>query len=296
MHPTHPLEQAVLATLIYADLFDYPLTADEIFRYLICLQTLRPLPTPNSCAVAISDLLSSNQIIYQLPFYALPHRHSLFSLRYRRQIISQTKLKHSQPLIDRLGKLPSIQGIFLTGALAMANSDQNDDLDLLIITRPYSLWTTRFCLNLGLDLLGRRRRPRQITAPDRLCLNLFLDTTSLTIPSPQRNLYTAHEIVQAKPLIAKNHLHSQFLIANAWIKSYLPNFPLPPNQTSFFSPPPAPKPPVLEALMYRFQATLMRPNRTRETISLHSAFFHPRPTGQQILAAFNSAVKSTSPL
>src|SRR4051812_11762998 len=48
------LERAIVHTLAYADVFDYPLTADEIHRYLIDAQASRG---------TIRGLLSDNQFI-----------------------------------------------------------------------------------------------------------------------------------------------------------------------------------------------------------------------------------------
>jgi hypothetical protein len=283
-------EQAVLKTLVYADLFNYPLTRAEIHRYLIS-----PPNTPGvfqANTPGVENLVKQKRISTLQNYYFLPGRQSLISLRQFRQQISQAKLKRAQSLANLLAKIPTIQGIFLTGALAMNNADESDDLDFLIITQTNTLWTTRLFTNLFADVFRLRRRPGQ-TEPhvsDKICLNLWLDETALSLPKTKRNLYTAHEIAQVKPLVSKNHTHEKFLSANSWINRYLPNVKLPNHKIHLHSSFLIPHSSITEHLTYKLQLAYMKRKMTRESVSPHSAFFHPRPTEKNILNRYNKQI------
>jgi len=257
---------AILKTLAYADIFDYPLTRPEIYRWAI-------------------GKFSTSSLPRQLYFF-LPHRQHLVAIRYRRHRASLVKLKLARKVGEWLKLIPTIKLVAVTGALAMNNSDQPDDIDLMIVTAPHTLWLTRPLVILFLEIFGLRRRPtsRYNLVANRFCLNLWLDTTSLSVPKPYRNLYTAHEVSQVKPLWDRGDTYHQFLFANSWINHYLPNITLPkvkkliPGYWSLIG--------LLNQLAFRLQLWYMRPHLTRERVSLHAAFFHPRDTAKQVMRQY----------
>ena len=78
---------------------------------------------------------------------------------------------------------------------------------------------------LPILLLPQLRQPHQrFLVSDKICLNLWLDETALSLPRNQRNLYTAHEVVQVKPILDRDYTYLKFIIANLWLKNYLPNW------------------------------------------------------------------------
>lgn len=272
-------EQAVLKTLVYADVFDYPLTKTEIKKWLIWEHP----STPPSIDSALKAFPKTNH------YYHLKSRQSILSIRRQRQRFSQLKWQLARRASRCLKLIPFIKLIAVTGALTMNNSDQNDDIDLIIVTSPNRLWLTRIFSVLLLELLHLRRRPQDRHTANKICLNLFLDEFSLKLPPSQRHLYTAHEICQIKPLFDKGNTYQKFLNANPWVKNYLPNaLKIPQLKPSSFK---QTNSPLLETLAYKFQLYYMRKKRTREHIAPHSAFFHPRPTSQIILKKYHQKLK-----
>lgn len=201
-----PIELAIAKTLAYSDIFDYPLTAAELHRFLI------------------SPRKTAKKNLPRQQYYYLPGRKNLISLRKKRYRFSQLKLKQIQPLVNLLKIIPSIRLVAVTGALAMNNADEFDDIDLMIITKANRLWLTRLITLLILEISGSRRRFGQVIINNKICPNLWLDETTLTIPPHLRNLYTAHEIAQIKPLFDRFETYQQFVSANLWVKHYLANW------------------------------------------------------------------------
>jgi len=266
--------QAILKTLAYADVFNYPLTKTQLNRWLIWPSSSSP---PSN--------LNLRSIPQTSSYYHLKHRQPIVKLRRQNQRFSQLKLTLAKKAVHFLKLIPSIKLIAITGALTMNNSGQHDDIDLMIITQTHRLWLTRLFSIFLLEFLHLRRRPKAKILTNKICLNLFLDESILKLPASQRNLYTAHEVCQIKPLVNRGHTYQKFLAANSWVKNYLPHALKIPTIKP--SPKPSSPPPPLETLAYNLQLKYMHKKRTRERIQPHSAFFHPRPTSQIVLKKYH---------
>lgn len=214
------IELAVLNTLCYHDLFDYPLTQSEISKFLIRNSKL----TRRRADREIQSLIKKKVVQKKNGFYFLAGRGEIMTIRRRRQKISQKKLANAQSISRWLRRLPTIKLIAITGAVAIGNAKENDDLDFLIITAANRLWLTRFFVLLLTEFLGKRRRPTDINVRDKACLNVLLDENYLTLPQSKRNLFTAHEICQMQVLNQKDNFHQRFLDANPWLVKFLPNW------------------------------------------------------------------------
>ena len=211
------LKKAVLSTLAYADIFDYPLKKEEIWRFL--LSDIR------------YQILDVSKGLKELPevsqknnFYFLKEREHLVLLRKKRERWSKEKLKIAQKVANWLKIIPTIKMVAVTGALAMENSNENDDIDLLIITSKSRLWLTRFLTVILLELVANRRHPADKEVKDKICLNMFLDEGHLEVPKKEQDLFSSHEVCQLKVLWDKNGIYQKFLKANLWSKKFLPNW------------------------------------------------------------------------
>jgi len=211
------LKKAVLSTLAYADIFDYPLKKEEIWRFL--LSDIR------------YQILDVSKGLKELPevsqknnFYFLKEREHLVLLRKKRERWSRKKLKIAKQVARCLKLIPTIKMVAVTGALAMENSNENDDIDLLIITSKSRLWLTRFLTVILLELVANRRHPADKEVKDKICLNMFLDEGHLEVPKKEQDLFSAHEVCQLKVLWDKNVIYQKFLKANLWSKKYLANW------------------------------------------------------------------------
>ena len=91
----------------------------------------------------------------------------------------------------------------VTGGLAMENAKIDDDIDLYCVTDNGTLWITRLLVTIFVSLMGVRRTPRAKNMKDTFCLNMFTTTDSMRIPKDERDLFSAHEVVQMVPLWEK---------------------------------------------------------------------------------------------
>jgi hypothetical protein len=207
---------AILQTLAYADIFNYPLTLAELHQFLIS----HKIDSQNLEKV----LKNLRKISSREGYFFLKGKDENIYLRKKRKKWSQRKWLLARKVATWLKLIPWIKMVAVTGNLAMDNAGQDDDIDFLIITTKKRLWLTRLLTNFLVELIANRRRPSDKEVKDKICLNMFLDENNLKIPIKEQSLFTAHEICQLKPLWVKNQLYRRFIQENLWLQKFLPNW------------------------------------------------------------------------
>jgi predicted nucleotidyltransferase len=263
------ISQAIIQTLKYSDYFDFPLTQAELTTRLI-----RAKATNKDLSSILDNLVNNQQIIRSKKYYALVGREALFTLRDQRKQISQVKRKLAEKYASSLARVPGVIAIYLTGSLAVNNSTADDDIDFMVITRDGWLWRTRLLLTLLSEFRGIRRQPGGKSANNKLCLNLYLSESTLSIPPGKRSLYTAYELIQAQPLFDPANTRTRLLQDNSWLTAYLPNYNFPSGKNQATKDIVSINP--LEDLAYKLQRLYMSKKLTTEYITKKAAFFHPR--------------------
>ena len=205
------LEKSILATLVYYDVLDQPMTGWEVFRYLQKSKTLKL----NKILDILENSSGLNKFINQKNgFYFLKGRESIIKQRIERQIIADRKWKKARRIIRLLQVIPYIRMVAVSGSLAMSNTKEESDIDLLIVTKASRVWTCRALTTLCLHLIGQRRHGN--LTKDRFCLNHYITDSSLEIPG--QSLYNAQTYAHLVPIL-ENGLYQKFQEANQWINS-----------------------------------------------------------------------------
>jgi hypothetical protein len=294
------IPQAIISSLCYADVFSYPLTFDELFKFLIAPKSIPKSVLNKELALVIrSGKIGSREVVlanHKKPtkLYFLSGHSKIVNLRINRQKISAKKAKIAQRVGEWLKIIPTIDAIFVTGALAMNNCRYDDDIDFMIITKKNSLWITRIIITIILTFTGFKRpfKANRHKANNKICTNLYLDNSELGLSAMSQNLYTAHEVVQAKPLWTRRETAERFLTTNSWVRNFLPHTPLV-NRKLTTTPMVAN---ILVAtinqLSFQLQRIYMHSKITSERVTLHTAFFHPRKTAIIIDHAFQARLTS----
>lgn len=203
------VEEAVLRTLLYADIFDYPLKPIEIHHYLMEYTTA---PETVLAALETSPWLA-DRITRVNGYVTLKDRATLGPLRDERQRRSAALWPYARRWAYAVGCLPFVRMVGLTGALAVNNSPANDDIDLLIVTAPGRVWLAR-ALAVGLVYLARWLDGVV------LCPNYVLAQTALA--QDKRDLFTAHDLAQMVPIVGFP-VYAELRAANRWAAHYLPH-------------------------------------------------------------------------
>ena len=120
---------------------------------------------------------------------------------------------------------------------------------------------------------------------------MLIDEESLKLETTRQNLYTAHEIVQLKPLFNRKNTYEKFVNANKWILEYLPNgIDRIKNQESRIK---EIKHPlfIFERLAKIVQILYMKKHRTSEIVRDHFLAFHPFDYKDFVLKEYNKRLK-----
>lgn len=270
-----PAEEAVLITLAYSDIFSFPLTKDELWKYLISKKKIS--------RDAFNDSLKTlkSYIVSKSGFFCLKNREEIIQNRLATIPEVTRKLQKARLIAERLSLLSSVLFIGITGGLAVGNAAKHDDIDLVIITKKRTLFITRFLILLMLESIGVRRSRNQKNAADTICVNLLFDETALGWFTDRKDVYTAREISQISPLFERDMAYQNFLKANIWIQDFLPNSSYSANEfvknpsvivtrvtglisNAFF-----------ESLARFLQMSWMRKHQTSEIVSKQVLAFHP---------------------
>lgn len=217
------IKDNILATLAYYDVQDFPLKSEEIERYLMRLRPDEQLPVASrsleNILACLNELVAAGVVFRKNEYYYLFDREYLVPLRYERWQYWRKKWSKTLRIMKWVSFLPFLPVIFASGSLALRNTNELSDLDVLIIAKQGRIWTARFLLVVLLELMGVRRRPSDLIAPDLVCPNHFIADNELHIPI--QNIYTAQLYANLVPLIVHDDILESFRKENSWLQEYL---------------------------------------------------------------------------
>lgn len=241
--------EALVATLAYGDVFDYPLTRQELIRWFL-YYPIRSVPK------GFGSHVKHEKATWQSGKWMIAKRASRW-----------------------LALVPTIQLVGVTGGLAMNNAGRDDDIDLFCIVADGTLWISRMLATILMDIIGLRRHPKDLRVANKVCLNMFMTESAMKLAKPDQDCFTAHEVLQMHPLFVREDTYKSFLRANQWVKEFLPNawrernakWPMPnaklKGSNYLFE--------IIEPSARSVQLWYMRKHRTNEIISDTVLRFHP---------------------
>ncbi|RFZ83255.1 hypothetical protein DYU05_14045 [Mucilaginibacter terrenus] len=188
-------------------MFEYPLTRQEIFRFLFYKHREEDV----SCA--IHNLVTERRI-YQLDkFYSLRNDHLIIAERRKVTMAARKFITKASARAKWLIRLPFVRGVGVSGTFHKNLWEERADADMLIITSKNRLWIARMLVNCYRLFAF----PKQENA---LQLSYYIDEQELELRD--KNLHTAVAINMLVPLEG-DITFEKFYAANAWVRSYLPN-------------------------------------------------------------------------
>ncbi len=283
-------EKSILKTLCYGAVFKYPLTKSQLWKFLIW--DIKSKPRFSSFISALDLLLKTKHIYFLNDLYFLKANPIFIKNRKKQEKIAMKKIKIAKRVSAFLSLIPTIELIGLSGKLAMEIGDKEDDIDLFIIVQKNTLWITRFLTTSFLVFLGLKRSPGKTFASDQVCMNMIIDTKNLIIPKNEQDLFSAHEVVQMRPLFYRNNCYDEFISSNSWIKKYLPNTKGDTRRLGEKEIRRKSNLDVVEKLAYKFQTWYMKKRKTTEVVRKGYVRFHPRDMRNWILPQYHKNISS----
>ncbi|OQP63033.1 hypothetical protein [Niastella populi] len=205
--PVYP-EQSIIKVLAYFDIFNYPLTQEEIYNFLD-----KPLEMEVVMAT-LFQLVEDKRIFLLGRFFSLQADTALCTRRIIGNHKAETMLKTAYRVGGFLYQFPFVRGVGISGSLSKNFAGHDTDIDFFIITRANRLWIARTLMHLFKKLTF-------ITGHQHLyCMNYYIDEEAMLIR--EQNIFTATELVTLLP-VCGNGTMSRFYGQNNWTTHFFPN-------------------------------------------------------------------------
>jgi hypothetical protein len=206
--PTHAQELAFLRSVIYASLFDYPLTLAQLHASLVEVRA----DAPSVAGWWRDSAFLQATVEHCEDLYFPAGRGDLLQTRIRREALSRDLLERDHRVLSLVARMPLVRMVALSGSLAHLNAERSADLDLFVITAPGRVWSVTLALLVIARLLGWRKR---------MCLNYVISERAMAIEPA--DLFSANQIIHLRPVVGHD-VFERFVNANPFVKRFYPNF------------------------------------------------------------------------
>ncbi|MBN2087736.1 hypothetical protein JW758_05295 [Candidatus Peregrinibacteria bacterium] len=170
------LKDSIIKTIKYFDLFDFPLTAEEILEYLY--EYDKPVHI-KEIKGTLKEMVEAETIEEIKEHYILKGRRNILETRKTRKFIAEKYWNRVKLYGIYMRDVPFVKMVGICNNLAYDNSSEQSDIDLFIVIKPGRMWIARFILTLVLHFYGVRRYKDKIAG--RFCLSFFVTTNELNM-------------------------------------------------------------------------------------------------------------------
>ncbi|MBS4027657.1 MAG: hypothetical protein KGZ58_03375 [Ignavibacteriales bacterium] len=200
----------VKRTLLYYNLFNYPLTSQQLFTFLPTNSL-----TFNEFYSRLQNELTNNTANEKDGFVFLSDE-AVVQKRIEKEKNAVALLRLAKFMTQIIKRFPFVRAVFLSGELSKNIASKSGDIDFMIVTEEHRLWICRTLLILFKKIF-------LFNSKKYFCVNYFIDEKHLELK--ECNIFTATEIAHLKPLF-NFKLFKEYFTANDWIKEFFPNFSL----------------------------------------------------------------------
>lgn len=203
------LNHSIIKVLVYFDIFNYPLSKDEIYYFL------DHKADKGDVVVVLNELVLMGRVFRCGEFYSLQDNTALRERRLKGNANAQSMLVIAHKVSAFLSGFPYVRGIGISGSLSKNFADENADIDFFVITKANRLWIARSFMHFFKKLTFLTGRQHWY------CMNYYVDEEALRIE--EQNIFTATELITLMPEWG-NGTMDKFFSANDWATVYYPNF------------------------------------------------------------------------
>jgi len=208
------LREAVWMTLLWFDLFDQPVSAEEVHRYLFFRKA--------KLADVRTVLDKDHRVGCTFGLYFRQGRIGITFARVKRQWHASTLWARTLAHRFIFRHAPFVRFVGVGNTLAFGWPDSASDIDLFVICDRKRLFTARLALTCITHLFSMRRHGGHIAG--RFCLSFFASPAALDLAEikiDKCDPYLAFWVATLTPVWGNTG--RQFFQKNAWIKDYFPN-------------------------------------------------------------------------
>jgi glycosyltransferase involved in cell wall biosynthesis len=190
-------EWALLATVVYADLFTSPLPLGRGLRASIGAV----FDEAEVRRLATGPALSSLLVLHPDGYLVLAGREHLVVSMPEREALTRALLDRNRALV-------------ISGGVAHKNPGKRPDVDLFVVAAAGRAYTAYSLLVLATKITGTRRT---------VCPNYLVDERELAV-AYHRDLFTANQLASALPYSGRSAYEALCGANAAWVRSFFPGF------------------------------------------------------------------------
>lgn len=212
------LVNAIIKTIRFYDLFDFPLIVEDI------QENLYKYPHPLHVAElrGTLDLMVEEGILVNLKeFYVLPGREKIIEIRKTRKFIAEKFWNRVKLYGQYMRAVPFVKMIAVCNNLAYDNPSDQSDIDLFIVVKPGRMWLARLAITMILQFYGVRRHGHHVAG--RFCLSFFVTENKLDMSELElkpEDPYLAYWVKNLTPVYGEE-MYEQFKQKNeVWLGGY----------------------------------------------------------------------------
>ena len=205
-----PTKRALMRALWYFEIFQHPLTREELYRFADC-----PGISSVELTEKLEELVADGAVFQFGAFFQTKNDFNWVRRRHEYNQRADVFMPVARRMTRLIGSFPFIRAVFVSGSLSKHCVPPDGDIDYFLITEPGRLWLARTFLVIYKKLF-------LLNSHKYFCVNYFIDTEHLEIED--KNLFTATETLTLLPLYGREWFE-KFSAANGWAKTYLPNCP-----------------------------------------------------------------------
>jgi glycosyltransferase involved in cell wall biosynthesis len=209
---------SILATVVYADIFDAPISVEEVARTCLGARLSPADVAKRVSAPPLAGLLT----VDAAGMLTLRGREHLVALRDDGIRRTAELLDRHQSVIGTLASLPFVRMLALSGGTAHKNARGGDDIDLFVVATAGRAYTAYTMLFLASTLTRRR---------GIVCPNYLVDENHLRI-AYHHDLFTAHQAISLVPIAGLDTFEAFVRANEVWVRAFYPSYqPRPPGRT-----------------------------------------------------------------
>jgi hypothetical protein len=202
------IESKLVLSLVYFDLFKYPLTLQEIIRF-----SRTPVAEHVVWETALDNLVNNKIVFQHGPYFSLIENEALEQRRKLGTTNAMQLMEKAVKYARIIQYFPFVASVCISGSLSKGCVNEEGDIDYFIITKPQKLWIAR-------SLLILFKKTILFNNHKYFCVNYFIDTEHLEIPD--KNIFTATELLTLIPM-SGFETYNKLIEKNKWAFNYLPN-------------------------------------------------------------------------
>ncbi len=212
------LQKSILKTLAWFDIFEYPLVAEELYKYLW---------QPNqkiSYREFVEFLNQADFIERKDGFYFLPGSNKTVEKRQKKIKTIEHKIGIAKKATRKVRFVPFVKAVFVSNTVAAGTAGAHSDIDVFIVVKSGRLFLTRLLVTLLLTAFRLRRN--KVCVANRVCLCFYSTDENINfekIKIAGEDIYMAFWVNQLLPIYDPEKVGKNIIRKNKWIKKFLPN-------------------------------------------------------------------------